>query len=280
MNKKRIFSVGILGIVVLCAAFFYWSTQRQSNYAKTRELFAPFYEYSGRLTPEEQKRFSELVHSINLKTFEGKGYALPKRERLQLEVHSMTLYRNNPELFFMDSGPLPTDFDSEPYIRHFSLLALIAKTKLADLPSDSRRSLISHLETLNKRLTTNSVEIYIQEVKNLPFRPRQKDPTMRFGVASGPGRVGGNHWIFEADGSFTWPEGAKRGVVQIVDHYGNTYAVDLDTPTDMEMTEDTSELYAEIDRLFEKLTDAAFQRLSTLKKKDLSVAIEKLFSSE
>ena len=280
MNKKRIFSVGILGIVVLCAAFFYWSTQRQSNYAKTRELFAPFYEYSGRLTPEEQKRFSELAYSIELKTFEGKGYALPERERLQLQVHSMMLYRNNPELFFMHSGPFPTDVDVEPYIRYFSILALIAKTKLADLPADSSLSLISHLETLGKRLTKNSVEIYIQEVKDLPFRPRQKAPTIRFGVASGPGTVDGNHWIFEADGSFTWPEGAKRGVAQIVDHYGNAYAVDLDTPTDMEMTEDTSELYAEIDRLFEKLTDAAFQRLSTLKKKDLSIAIEKLFSSE
>ena len=280
MNKKRIFSVGIFGIVVLCAVFFYWHTQRQANYAKTRELFAPIYEYSGRLTPEEQKRFSELAHSIELKTFEGKGYALPEREGLQLKVHSMTLYRNNPELFFMRHGPLPTDVDVEPYIRYFSILALIAKTKLADLPAGSRRSLISHLDALEKRLTKNSVEIYLQEVQDLPFRPRQKDPTMRFGVASGPGRVGGDHWIFEADGSFTWPEGAKRGVVQIVDHYGNAYAVDLDTPTDMGMTEDTSELYAEIDQLFEKLTDAGFQRLSTLKKKDLSVEIEKLFSSE
>ena len=76
------------------------------------------------------------------------------------------------------------------------------------------------------------------------------------------------------------PKGRNAGVVQIVDHYGNAYAVDLDAPIDMEMTEDTSELHAEIDRLFEKLTDAAFQRLSTLKKKDLSVEIEKLFSSE
>lgn len=280
MNKKRIFSVGILGIVILCAVFFYWHTQRQVNYAKTRELFAPIYEYSGRLTPEEQKRFSELVYSIELKTVEGKGYTLPERERLQLKAHSMTLYRDNPELFFRDHGPLPTDVDVEPYIRHFSILALIAKTKLADLPAGSRKSIILHLDALEKRLTKNSVEIYLQEVQDLPFRPRQKAPTMRFGVASGPSTVGGDHWVFEADGSFTWPEGAKRGVVQIVDHYGNAYAVDLDTPTDMGMTEETSELYAEMDRLFEKLTDTAFQRLSTLKKKDLSVEIEKLFSSE
>ncbi len=280
MNKKLILFTSLLGILTLCVGLFYWYTQRQANYAKTRELFAPLYEYSGRLTPEEQKRFSELVHSIELKTVEGKGYTLPEREGLQLEAHSMTLYRNNPELFFRDYGPLLTDIDVEPYIRHFGILALIAKTKLADLPAGSRKSIISHLDALEKRLTKNSVEIYLQEVQDLPFRPRQKDPTMRFGVASGPGRVGGNHWIFEADGSFTWPEGAKRGVVQIVDHYGNAYTVDLDTPTDMEMTEDTSELYGEIDRLFEKLTDGAFQRLSTLEKKDLSVEIAKLFSSE
>ena len=280
MKKKQIFLIGILGILALCVGLFYWHTQRQTNYAKTRELFAPLYEYSGRLTPEEQKRFSELVYSIELKTVEGKGYALPEREQLQLKAHSMTLYRNNPELFFRDYGPLLTDIDVEPYIRHFGILALIAKTKLADLPAGSRKSIISHLDALEKRLTQNSVEIYLQEVQDLPFRPRQKDPTMRFGVASGPGRVGGNHWIFEADGSFTWPEGAKRGVVQIVDYHGNAYAVDLDAPVDTGMTEDTSELYAEIDRLFEKLTDAAFQRLSTLKKKDLSVEIEKLFSSE
>ena len=276
MKKKQIFLIGILGILALCVGLFYWYTQRQATYAKTRELFAPIYEYSGRLTPEEQKRFSELVHSIELKTVEGKGYALPKRESLQLQAHSMTLYRNTPELFFRG----PTDVDVEPYIRYFSILTLIAKTKLADLPAGSRKSIISHLDALEKRLTKNSVEIYLQEVQDLPFRPRQKDPTMRFGVASGPGRVGGDHWIFEADGSFTWPEGAKRGVVQIVDHYGNAYAVDLDAPVDTGMTEDTSELYAEIDRLFEKLTDAAFQRLSTLKRKDLSVEIEKLFSSE
>ena len=280
MKKQQVFLIGILGIVALCVGIFYWHTQRQATYAKTRELFAPLYEYSGKLTPAEQKRFSELAHSIELKTFEGTGYALPEREGLQLKVHSMTLYRNNPELFFRDYGPLATDFDVEPYIRHFNIQALIAKTKLADLPAGSRKSIISHLDALEKRLTKNSVEIYLQEVQDLPFRPRQKDPTMRFGVASGPGRVGGDNWIFEADGSFTWPEGAKRGVVEIVDHYGNAYAIDLDTPTDMGMTEDTSELYAEIDRIFEKLTDAAFQRLSTLKKKDLSVEIEKLFSSE
>ena len=280
MRKKRFVLIGVLGIVILCVGFFYWHTQRQANYAKTRELFAPLYEYSGKLTPEEQKRFSELVYSIELKTVEGKGYTLPEREGLQLKAHSMTLYRNNPELFFRNYGPLLTDIDVEPYIRHFGILALIAKTELADLPARSRKSIISHLDALEKRLTKNSVEIYLQEVQDLPFRPRQKAPTMRFGITSHPTEVGGDHWIFEADGSFTWPEGAKRGIVQIVDHYGNAYAVDLDTPTDMGITEDTSELYAEIDRLFETLTDSAFQRLSTLSKADRSAEIERLFSSE
>lgn len=279
MNKKRILSVGILGIVALGAVFFYWYTQRQANYAKTRELFAPLYEYSGRLTPAEQKSFSELVHSIELKTLDQTGYALPERERLELEAHSMTLYRDNPVLF-IGHGSLTTGTDVEPYIRHFSILALIAKTKLANLPAGSRQSIISYLDALAKRLTKNSVEIYIQEIKNLPFRPSQKAPPMRFGIASAPSTVGGTHWVFEADGSFTWPEGAKRGVVQITDIYGNEYAINLDVPTDTGVTENTSELYAEIDQLFAQLTDAAFQRLSTLNRKDMSEEIEKLFSLE
>ena len=279
MNKKRIFSIGILGIVVLCAVFFYWHTQRQANYAKTRELFAPIYEYSGRLTPEERKSFSELVDSIEVKTIGAKGYALPERERLQLKVHSMTLHQNNPELFFTRHGSVLADTDVNPYIRHFSILALIAKTKLADLPAKSRKSIISHLETLEKRLTKNSVEVYIQEVKNLPFRPRQELPTMRFGVASA-GTRGGDQWILEADGSLVFPEGARRGIVHITDTYGNEYTVDLDTPTDTRMTEHTTELYAEIDWVFERLTDGELRRLSTLDKAERAATILKLFQSE
>ena len=102
---------------------------------------------------------------------------------------------------------------------------------------------------------------------------------MRFGVASAPGTVGGN-WVLEADGSLVLPEGAKRGVIQITDIYENVYAVDLDAPTGTEMTEDTTELYAEIDWIFEQLTDAEFQRLSVLSKADRSAEIEKLFPPE
>ena len=102
---------------------------------------------------------------------------------------------------------------------------------------------------------------------------------MRFGVASAPGEMGGQ-WVLEADGSLVSLEGAKRGVIQITDIYGNAYSVDLDAPTDTGMTEDTAELYAEIDRLFERLTDAALQRLSTLSKADRSAEIEKLFTAE
>ena len=280
MNKKRMLFVSMLGIVLLCVGLFYWHTQRQANYAATRELFAPIYEYSGKLTPEEQERFSELINSImGVELSVGKKYALPKRERLQLEAHSMTLHRNNPELMFMSSAPFPADTDVEPYRLHFSILALIAKTKLADLPAGSRISIISHLETLEKRLTKNSVEVYIQEVRNLPHRPRQKSPIMRFGIASAPGGMG-SQWVLEADGSLVLPEGAKRGVVQITDIYGNEYPVDMDAPADTGMTEDTAELYAKIDQVFEQLTDAEFQRLSTLSKADRSAAIEKLFLAE
>ncbi len=280
MNKKRMLFVSMLGIVLLCAGLFYWYTQRQANYAKTREIFAPIYEYTGRLTPEEQKRLSEFTDSImNVELSVAKKYALPKRERLQLEAHSMTLHRNNPELMFMSSAPFPADTDVEPYRLHFSILALIAKTKLVDLPADSRKLIISHLETLAQRLTKNSVEVYIQEVRNLPHRPRQKSPIMRFGIASAPGEMGGQ-WVLEADGSLVWPEGAKRGVIQITDIYGNEYPVDIDAPADTGMTEDTAELYAKIDQVFEQLTDAEFQKLSTLSKTDRSAEIEKLFRPE
>ena len=279
MNKKRTLFIGILGIALLCVGVFYWYTQRQANYAKTRELFAPIYEYSGRLTPEEQKRFSEFITATcDVDLSVAKKYVLPKREMLQLEVHSMTLHRNNPELIFMNSPSFLTDTDVEPYRQSFSILALIAKTKLADLPTDSRKSILSHLETLEKRLTKNSVEVYIQEIRSLPDRPNQKAPPMRFGIASVPGGIGGG-WVLEADG-LVRPEGTKRGVIQITDTYGNEYAVDLDAPTDTEMTEDTAGLYAEIDRIFETLTDAAFQRLSYLNKADRSAEVEKLFLSE
>ena len=281
MNRKRIFFIGILGIALLCAGLFYWHTQRQANYTKTREIFAPFYEYSGRLTPEEQKRFSEFTSSImDVELSVAKKYALPKRERLQLEAHSMSLYHNNPELMFMGHGYLPADTDVDPYTRHFSILALIAKTKLADLPTNSRKSMISHLETLEKRLTKNSVEVYIQEVKDIPFRPRQELPTMRFGVTTA-GIKGRDRSVLEADGSLVFPEGARRGVIHITDTYENEWTVDLDTPSaDIGMTEDTTELYTEIDRIFEQLTAAEFQRLSILSKADRSAEIEKLFSSE
>ena len=193
MSRKRIFFIGILGIALLCAGVFYWYTQRQANYAKTRELFAPLYEYSGRLTPAEQKSFSELIHSIELKTLDQTGYALPERERLELKAHSMTLYRDNPVLF-MGHGSLTTDTDVEPYIRHFGILALIAKTKLADLPTGSRESIISHLDAFTKRLTKNSVEIYIREVKNLPFRPRQnfRQCALELGLLEPEGKINGS----------------------------------------------------------------------------------------
>ena len=279
MNKKRILFISILGIVLLCVGLFYWYTERQANYAETRKLFAPIYEFSGKLTPEEQNRFAEHVNSMmNIEPSVAKKYALPKRERLQLEAHSMTLHRDNPELFFREHGPLPSGTDVDPYIRYFSIRALIAKTKLADLPTDSRKSIISHLETLEQRLTKNSVEVYMQGIRNLPDRPRQKAPPMRFGIASVPGEIGGG-WVLEAEG-LVRPEGAKRGVVQITDVYGNEYSVDLDAPTDTSLTEGTVELYAEIDRIFEHLTDAEFQRLSDFNKADRSAVIEELFLTE
>ena len=85
----------------------------------------------------------------------------------------------------------------------------------------------------------------------------------------------------EADGSLVFPEGGRRGVVHITDTYGNEYTVDLDIPpTDTGMIESTTELYTEIDRIFEQLTDVELQRLSALDKTERTAAIEKLLGSE
>ena len=204
---------------------------------------------------------------------------LPKREQLQLEAHSMTLHRNNPELLFMGHGPFPSDTDVKPYQRYFSILALIAKTKLVDFPASSRSKIIQHLETLNRRLVKNSVEAYIDKVRDIPPDSSQKPPRIAFGIESYSGS-GKSNPIFQEDGSVKMPEKLKRGVIHLTDIYGNAYEVDLDAPTDTGMTEDTDELYAKIDQLFDQLTDAEFQRLSDLSKAERSAEIDKLFSSE
>lgn len=281
MNKKPIFFIVMCGVVILGVGFFYWQTQRQARYAKTQEIFAPIYAYSGKLTPEQQKSFSDFIFSITeeVEPSTARKYALPKRERLKMEAHTMTLYRNNPELLFMGHGPLPIDTDVKPFQRNYSILALIAKTKLSDLPTSDRSKILQHLEALTQRLTKNSVEMYMKRIKDMPPGTSQKLPTMAFGIAS-HWRSGESQPIFEEDGSVTLPKENKRGIIHLTDTYENEYTVDLDAPTDTAITENTDELYAKIDRLFEQLTDQEFQRLSALSKRERSAEIEKLFSSE
>jgi hypothetical protein len=279
MNKKRLLFIVVLSVAVVCVGLFYWNTQRQANYAKTRELIAPVYAYSGRLTPEEQKSFSEFTNSLmKVDQSVAKKYVLPKRDQLQLEAHVNTLHRNNPELFTKSMG-ISSEADVKSYQLYFGILALIAKTKLADFPASSRSKMIQHLEGLNKRLTKKSVEAYIEKVKDLPPGPTLKLPSIAFGIQFIMTK-GRDQWTMEADGSFKLPEGGKLGVVHIMDIYGNEFALNLDSPTDSGPTEGTTELYTKIDRLFEQLTDEEFQRLSDLSKTERSVEIEKLFSSE
>ena len=279
MNKKRLLFIVVLSVAVVCVGLFYWNTQRQGNYAKTRELFAPVYAYSGRLTPEEQNSYIEFANALmKVDQSVAKKYGLPKRDQLQLEAHIMTLYRNNPELFIKSMG-ISSDADIKSYQLYFGILALIAKTKLTDFPASSRSKMIQHLETLNKRLTKNSVEAYISKVKDLPPGPTLKLPSIAFGIQFIMTK-GRDQWTMEADGSFKLPEGGKLGVVHITDIYENKFEIDLDSPTDSGIIEETTELYAKIYRLFEQLTDEEFQRLSDLSKTERSVEIEKLFSSE
>ncbi len=277
MNKKRLFYTIIAAVIIIGVGVFYVHTQRQKNFAKTREVFAPVYAYSGKLAPEQQKEYSELAESLmNVSPDVAQKYRLPQREQWQLEAHITTLYRDNPGLLLMGQDSFSADTDVKPYQLHFGILALIAKTKLADLPTDSRKMLIQHLETFNKRLVKNSVEVYLDKIREASSIS-SKPPNI-FGVVS-QSRSGGTELTFQEDGSVKISEERKRGVVHITDIFGKEHTVDLDSPADTGMTEDTSELYAKIDRLFEQLTDEEFQRLSTFNKTERTAAIDKLFSS-
>ena len=127
----------------------------------------------------------------------------------------MALRRNNPELIFMSNQPFSADTDVEPYLRHFSILALIARTQLADLPAGSRSKMIRHLETLDERLTKNSVEIHIEKVKNFTRGPTQWFPMQVFGFGIVSASLSGDdRAVLKENGSVEWPEGARRGKLQ------------------------------------------------------------------
>lgn len=277
MNKKRLFYTCLSAVIIIGIGFFYVHTQRQKNFTKTREMFAPIYTYSGKLTSEQQKEYSNFTDSLmNVSPDVAQKYRLPQREQLKLEAHTMTLYRDNPALLLMGQESFSPDTDVNPYQRHFGILALIAKTKLADLSVGNKKMMIQHLETLNRRLVKNSIEVYFAKIRDASSIS-SKHPNI-FGVAL-HNRRGETQPIFQEDGSMKMPEERKRGVVHIIDIYENEHTVDLDSPNDPVMTENTTVLYSEIDRLFGKLTDEEFQRLSSLKKAEISGAIESLFSS-
>ena len=74
--------------------------------------------------------------------------------------------------------------------------------------------LIHHLETLNKRLVKNSIEVYIDKIREASSIS-SKHPNI-FGVVS-QSRSGGTQLIFQEDGSVKLSEERKRGVVHITD---------------------------------------------------------------
>lgn len=262
MNKKRILLVAIIGILLLSGGLWFWWDQRQQTYTETRELLAPIYTYSGKLTAEEQESYSKFINSLEFEPSQASKYPLSRRERLQLEAHSMTLYRNNSDLLFMGKTPLPKQTNVDPYIRHFGILTLIAKTKLAELPAISRGSIISPLQTFEKRMVKNSVEAYMKNVKESPPSSTEELPAMAFGIES----------ITRKDA-----EGDKHGIVLITDTDGIEYEVNLDDPLDVVMTEDTNVLHREIDRIFERLTDEEFERLENLSSIERLARINELF---
>ena len=263
MNKKRLYYTILAAVIIVGIGVFYVHIQRQKNFAGTREVFAPVYAYSGKLTAEQQKEYSDLANSLmNVSPDVARRYRLPQREQLQLEAHIMTLYRDNPELILIGYEFLTADTDVKPYQRHFGILALIAKTKLAKLPTDSRKLMLQHFETLNKELIQSSINTFTTEFKDKQTYPKHNELINTFGI------------------QFTEiSDEGKDGVFHITDIYGKKHTVDLTSLSDTDMTERTTELYAKIDRLFEILTDEEFQRLSTLSKTERPEAIEMLFSS-
>ena len=282
MNRNRIIFFTILSVIVICTVLFYRNTQEKASYEKAREMFEPIYAYSGKLTPEEQKSYFECVNSIlkQAELLDPAKYKLPKREQLKLEVHTMTLLRNNPELILkLENIPMNIDQDVKLYQRYFGQLALIAKTKLSNLPKNNCSKIIDNLDSLNKRLVKNSIEVYVERLKDLPQTTSQQLREMAFGIQS-INRRGETQPIFQEDGSMKMPETFKRGIVQITDIFDNEYTVDLDAPTKTLITENIDELYVKIDRLFEQLTDEELERLSTLSKAERSSTINKMFTLE
>ena len=247
---------------------------------KTRKMVAPVYQYNGRLTQNELKSYAEFAASLEqIDPKIAKKLVLPKRESLKLEAHSMSLYQNNPELFFIPEGSFSTDTDVKPLQRNCGIRALIAKIKLADFPANSRSKLFQYLDMLNKRLVMNSIESAMVKVKKNEDSTSSMFIDSVFGVESYTDS-GASQPIFQEDGSVKIPDEHKRGILIITDVYGKQYSVDLDSNEDIRMTENTNELYSEIDQLFNILTDAEFQRLSELSKTELDVEIDKLISSE
>ncbi len=262
MNRKRLYYTILSAVIIIGIGVFYVHTQRQKNFAKTREVFSPIYTYSGKLTPEQQKEYSNLAESLmNVSPDVAKKYRLPQREQLALEAHTMTLYRDNPEMYLMEKESLRADIDVKPFHqRHFGILALIAKTKLADMPAGSRKLMIQHLETYDKKLIQNSIDTFTAK-----FKGKQTSVSALTMV--------GFPFLVEVRND------GEPGVFHITDIYGKGYVVDLNSTVDTDVTEVTTELYSKIDRLFEELTDEEFQKLSTLRKSERTEAIEKLFTS-
>ncbi len=265
MNKKRLFYTILSAVIIIGIGVFYVHTQRQKNFAETREVFAPIYTYSGKLTPEQQKEYSELAESLmNVPLEIAKKYRLPQREQLALEAHTMTLYRDNPEMYLIGQESFRADIDVKPFHqRHFGILALIAKTKLVDMPAGSRKLMIQHLETYDKKLIQNSIDTFTAK-----FKGKQTSPKSSVNVLM---RIGTPFFVEVGNDG-------EPGVFHITDIYGKGYVVDLNSTVDTDVTEVTTELYSKIDRLIEKLTDEEFQRLSTLSKTERTEAIELLFT--
>ena len=184
---NKILIVCGFGIVVLGIGIFYFLTQPtgpQGIPAETKALLEKIYSYSGTLTLEEQRQFSEFPSM--LEAIDSR-YPLPKSELTRLEAHFREVYKDNPEL--MAAGHLHgQDSASGTSKRATGIRRLISKIEEMAYPAESKAIIIRQLEKLYAAANDESLQ---QKLNKLLLESLNADPENFVGLDYNPntGRV-------------------------------------------------------------------------------------------
>ena len=169
---NKILIVCGFGIVVLGIGIFYFLTQPtepQGIPAETKALLEKIYSYSGTLTLEEQRRFSEFPSM--LEAIDSR-HPLPKSELIRLEAHFREVYKDNPEL--MAAGHLHgQDSASGTSKRATGIRRLISKIEEMAYPAESKAIIIRQLEKLYAAANDESLQ---QKLNKLFVESLNADP--------------------------------------------------------------------------------------------------------